>query len=110
MLRHLMQGTSWIALRAPDDEKGTETPQGDPHGDEVLEHDPQAPPSETPPAGEAPPQSEAPPTPPVAPPEKKGGAPKGKVAATDPAGAKVFVLAEKLEAYLKANPGAKRGH
>ncbi len=66
MLKSLMQGTSWIALRAAEDEKGTpEPPLGDPHGDEVLEHDPQAPPAEpeTPPSSEAPPQSEAPPAP-----------------------------------------------
>ncbi len=66
MLRQLLQGTSWIALRAAEDEKGTPPPPlGDAHGDEVLEHDPQAPPTEpeTPAASETPPKSETPPTP-----------------------------------------------
>lgn len=41
MLRHLMQGTSWIALRAPDEEGGSGAQGlGDPHGDEVLESGP----------------------------------------------------------------------
>lgn len=72
MLRHLMQGTSWIALRAADDELGTPPPehipaQGDPHGDEVLEGGPQDPPEvpETP-AGETPPEPETPPETPLA--------------------------------------------
>jgi hypothetical protein len=70
MLKHLMSGTSWIALRAPENEEGTPEfvpPQGDPHGDEVLEGGPPDP-AEVPPveAGETPPELETPPAPPVA--------------------------------------------
>jgi hypothetical protein len=63
-----MQGTSWIALRAPDDEKGSgQENLGDLHGDEVLEGGPPDPVAETPPAAAAipaetpPPAAETPP-------------------------------------------------
>lgn len=74
MLRQLMQGTSWIALRAADGEAGAASENlGDPHGDEVLEYDPQTPLAEpeAAPSSEAPPVPETPPAPapPVADPE-----------------------------------------
>ena len=73
MLKHLMQGTSWIALRAPDNEGGAEAPNlGDPHGDEVITNglDEEPPPAEangeqeeTPPAAESKETTEPPPAP-----------------------------------------------
>lgn len=70
--RHWLRGTSYIAYQAPDaptDPASPEyvPPQGDPHGDEVLEGGPADPPEpETPPASETPPEPETPATPPVA--------------------------------------------
>lgn len=55
------------AATLPQDDPKYVAPQGDPHGDEVLEGGPADPPEpETPPAGEAPPEPETPPAPPVA--------------------------------------------
>ena len=68
MLRHLMQGTSWIALRAPDDEGGSAQNLGDPHVDEVLESGP----DETPPEPEA--KADEPPAEPEAPAEPEKAA------------------------------------
>jgi hypothetical protein len=56
-----MQGTSWIALRAPDDEKGADSNLGDTHGDDVLESGPS-----DPPAGEASPAGDETPSDPPA--------------------------------------------
>lgn len=70
--RHWLRGTSYIAYQAPDaptDPASPEyvPPQGDPHGDEVLEGGPADPPEpETTEAGETPPEPETPPAPPVA--------------------------------------------
>lgn len=69
--RHWLRGTSYIAYQAPDTPQEGDSeyvaPQGDPHGDEVLEGGPADPPEpETPPAGETPPEPETPPAPSVA--------------------------------------------
>lgn len=55
------------AATLPQDDPNYVAPQGDPHGDEVLEGGPTDPPEpETPPPGETPPEPETPPAPPVA--------------------------------------------
>lgn len=54
------------AAPLPQDDPKYVAPQGDPHGDEVLEGGPADPPEpETPPPGETPPEPETPPAPPI---------------------------------------------
>lgn len=74
MLRQLFLGSSWLALRSPDNEDGAPfvPPTGDPHGDEVLESGPTDPPAEPDPdVTPEPAVAEIPPAEPETPPAHK---------------------------------------